>query len=116
MNEMADEWAKLAAEEPDSRRVEWPGYSDGTEARPMPLIPRSLKREISQKKWAEARRWAGGRVSQKKHKPPAKQRPDGMVSKRLASRFCKLGAHRYLTGQCLSWTKSRPTAQCWWCS
>jgi len=48
-NEKADEWAKLAAEEPDARGVEWLGYSDRTEARAMPL-PRSLahlKREIS---------------------------------------------------------------------
>jgi len=57
-NEKADEWAKLAAEEPDARGVEWLAYSDRAEARSMPL-PRSLsniKREISEKKWAEARR------------------------------------------------------------
>ena len=60
-NENADEWATTAAEEPDIRGVEWLSYSDGT-ARPMP-IPRSLvnlKREISEKKWVEARQWAGG--------------------------------------------------------
>jgi hypothetical protein len=63
-NEKAYEWAKLAAEEPDARGVEW--LQGGT--RPMPL-PRSLahfKREISEKKWTETRRWAGDRVSQKK--------------------------------------------------
>ena len=27
-NEKADEWAELAAEEPDARGVEWPSYSD----------------------------------------------------------------------------------------
>ena len=56
-NEKADEWAKIAAEEPDARGVEWLSYSDRNEARAMPL-PRSLahlKREISEKKWAEAR-------------------------------------------------------------
>jgi len=59
-NEKADEWAKLAAEEPDARGVEgleWISYSDRPEARSMPL-PRSLAnimREIAEKKWAEAR-------------------------------------------------------------
>ena len=41
--------------------VEWLNYSDRTEVRAMPL-PRSLanlKREISEKKWAEARQWWG---------------------------------------------------------
>jgi len=48
-NEKADEWAKIAAEEPDTRGVEWLNYSDRTEVRTMSL-PRSLanlKREIS---------------------------------------------------------------------
>ena len=56
-NEKADEWAKIAAEEPGAREVEWRSFSDRMEARMMPL-PRSLanlKREISEKKWAEAR-------------------------------------------------------------
>ena len=60
--------------------------------RPMPL-PRSLahlKQEISEEKWAEARRWAAGRATGSIYKLPSKQRPDGAVagsSKRLASRF-----------------------------
>ena len=29
----ADKWAKLMAEEPDARGVEWLGYSDPAEAR-----------------------------------------------------------------------------------
>jgi hypothetical protein len=41
--EKADEWAKLAADEPDAHGVEWLRYSDRTGARPMPL-PRSLAR------------------------------------------------------------------------
>ena len=52
-NEKADERAKLAAEKPDARGVEWLAYSDRAEACSMPL-PRSLaniKREISEKKW-----------------------------------------------------------------
>jgi len=50
-NEKADEWAKIAAEAPDTRGVVWLDYSDRTEVRAMPL-PRSLaklKREISEK-------------------------------------------------------------------
>jgi hypothetical protein len=88
----ADEWAKLAAEEPDARGVEWMRFSVRNRARPMPP-PRSiahLKREISEKKWAEARRRAGGRVTGKKYKLPSKQRPDGTVAsstKKLASRY-----------------------------
>jgi len=43
-NEKADEWAKLAADEPDAKGVEgleWMTYSDRPEERSMPL-PRSL--------------------------------------------------------------------------
>jgi len=64
-NEKADEWAKIAAAQPDARGVEWLSYLDRNEARAMPL-PRSLahlKREISEKKWVEACQWAGGRTS-----------------------------------------------------
>jgi ribonuclease HI len=60
-NEKADEWAKLAVEEPDSRGVEWLGRADQYGRRPMPppTAPRSLanlKREISERKWTEAHR------------------------------------------------------------
>ena len=75
-NEKTDEWAKVAAEEPDTRGVEWLNYSDRTEMRPMPL-PRSLanlKREISEKKWAEARLWAWGRTSKTKYRMPKSQK------------------------------------------
>jgi hypothetical protein len=77
----------------------------------MPL-PRSLahvKREISEKKWAEARRWAGGRVSTKKYRLPRGQRPDKTVassSKRLASRFYQLKTGHCLTSQYLEWTRN----------
>jgi len=94
-NEKADVWAKLAAEEPDTRVVELLAYSDRVEAHSMPL-PRSLaniKREISKKKWAEARSWARGRTSKMKYRMPRSQRPDGTVAgstKKLASRFYQL--------------------------
>ena len=119
-NEKADEWAKLAAEEPDTRGVEWLHYLDRTEARPMPL-PRSLaniRREIYGKKWAEARKWAGGRSSKQKYSLPDTHKPDATVpgsTKRLASRFYQLKAGHCRTGQYLHWTKSRPDPQCWWC-
>jgi len=44
---------------------------------------------------------------------PSSQKPNGAAarsSKRLASGFYQLK-----TGHCLTGTKSRPTAQCWWC-
>jgi len=122
-NEKADEWAKLAADEPDARGVEdleWLTYSDRPEARSIPL-PGSLaniRREISEKKWAEARTWAGGRTSKKKYKMPDSQKPDGTVAesnKRLASRFYQLKMGHCRTGQYLHWAKARLTAQCWWC-
>jgi len=106
-NWKADEWAKLAAEEPDAR---------GVEAHAMPL-PRSLarlKRENSEKRLAEAKQWAGGRASRKKHKMPCRQKPDGTVARRskwLASRFCQLKTGHCLTGQYLHWTKNQPAQQ-----
>jgi len=118
-NEKADEWAKIAAEEPDTRGVEWLNYSDRTEVWAMPL-PRSLanlKREISEKKWAEACQWAGGRTS-KKYRMPKSQRPDDTVAgsiKKLASRFYQIKTGFCLPGQYLNWTKNWPTPQCWWC-
>jgi len=107
-NEKADEWAKLAAEKPDARGVD-----------PLQRSLAHLKWEISEKKWAEARQWAGSRISKAKYKMPAKQKPDGVVAgsaKRHASKFYQLKTGHCLTGQYLNWTKSRPTPQCWWCA
>ena len=114
-NEKAYEWAKAAAEEPDTREIEWLNYSDRTEDRPMPL-PRSftnLKRWISEKKWLEALRWAGGRASRKKYKMPDSYKLDGTVAestKRLASRYYQLKEGHCRTGQYLHWAKVRPNA------
>ena len=52
-NEKADQWAKTAAEKPRTRGVE--------HLVPLPRSLANLKREISEKKWAEARQWAGWR-------------------------------------------------------
>jgi len=119
-NENSDDWAKIAAEEPDTHGVEWLNYADRTEVRPMPL-PRSLanlRREISEKKWAEAWSWAGGRASKKNYKMPESHRPDGVVAgstKRLASRYYQMKTGHARTGQYLHWTRARPSAECWWC-
>jgi hypothetical protein len=68
-NEKADEWAKLAAEKPDARGV-----------KPLPRSLAHLKREISEKKWAEARQWTGSWISKAKYKMPARQKPDGVAA------------------------------------
>jgi hypothetical protein len=97
-------WPTSGPDEPDAHGVEWLQYSDRTEVRPMPL-PKSLaylKREISEKKWVEARRWTGGQVAAKKYKLPREQRLDitaASSSKRLASRFYQLKTGHCLTGQ-----------------
>ena len=109
-NEEANKWAKIGAEKPGSRGVE--------HLVPLPRSLANLKREVSEKKWAEARQWAGGRTSKAKYRLPKSQRPDGAVAastKRLASRFYQLKTGHCLTGQYLSWTKKRPTLQCWCC-
>jgi len=90
-NEKADEWAKLAAEEPDANGVEWLAYSNRAKARAVPL-PRSLahlKREIRRR----SGRRGPGTGSKKKYRMTRSQRPDGTVAgstKRLASRAYQL--------------------------
>jgi len=109
-NEEADKWAKVGAEKPGARGVE--------HLVPLPRSLANLKREISEKKWAEARQWAGARTSKAKYRLPKSQRPDGTVagsSKMLASRFYQLKTGHCLTGQYLKWTTRRPSPQCWWC-
>ena len=86
--------------------MEWLRYLDRDEARAM-LLPRSLahlKREITEKKWVEARQWVGGWTSKKKYTMPKSQRPDGVVAgsaKRLASRFCQVKTGHCHSGQYL---------------
>jgi len=68
--EKADEWAELAAEEPDARGVEWQDTRAGRRhARCRSRSLAHLKQEISKKKWAEARQWAGGQTSKKYRMP-----------------------------------------------
>jgi len=85
---------------------------------PLPRSLANLKREISEKKWAEARQWAGGETSKTGYRMPKSQRPNGTVAgstKRLASRYYQLKTGHARTGQYLHWAKVCPTAQCWWC-
>ena len=56
---------------------------------PLPRSHANLKREISEKKLAEARQWAGGRTSKTKYCIPKSQKPDDAVAgstERLTSR------------------------------
>jgi hypothetical protein len=108
--------AKLAAERPDARGVEW--LMRGARPAPFPRSVAHLKWQISEKKWAEARQWARGGATSKKHMMPREKRPDKTVaesSKTHTSRFYQLKTGHCLSGQYLNWTKSGPTAQCWWC-
>jgi hypothetical protein len=60
---------------------------------PLPRALAHLKREISEKKWSEARRCAEGRITAKKYRIPDKQRPNRAAdgcSKRPAGRFHQL--------------------------
>jgi len=111
-NEKADEWAKIAAEEPDTRGVEWLSYSDRTEVRAMPLTRSlaNLKREISEKKW---------RPDLQDDIPDAKKSEAGrrgiweIQEDRLT--FYQVKTGHCLTGQRHNRTKNRSTPQCWWC-
>jgi len=119
-SDKADGWAKIAAREPETRGVQWLSSSGRRELRaaPLPRSLASLKLEISEKKWAEARQWAGGRALKTKYRMPKIQNPDGAVAdstKRLASRYYQLKTGHACTGQYLRWAKARPDAQCWWC-
>jgi len=98
-NEKADKWAKQAADEPDARGAEWMGHSDKYGRRRMNL-PRSLtniKREISEKKWEESRKWAEERIKGKKYRMSETQQRNRAVAKspkRLTGRFHQLRTGR----------------------
>jgi len=96
-NEEADRWAKIGAGKPDT-----------CEVKNLVLLLRSLantKRKISDKKWMEARQWAGGQTSKKKYCMPNSQKLDGTVansSKRITLRFYQVKMGYYLMGQYLN--------------
>jgi hypothetical protein len=85
---------------------------------PLPRSLPQLKREISEKKWAEARRREGDRVSQKNYKLPAKQKTYGMAagsSTKHATRFYQLKTGYRLTVEYINCNRNRSSAQRWWC-
>jgi hypothetical protein len=85
---------------------------------PPPRSLANIAREISERKWSEARQWAERRITAKKYKMPVDQRPDRAVAgcpKRLAGRYYQLKTGHCLTGQYLKWTKNRGSAKCGWC-
>jgi len=53
-NGKADEWAKLATEEPEVHGVGWLRYETGTGA----ALPITQAGDLRKKKWTSARRWA----------------------------------------------------------
>jgi len=84
---------------------------------PLPRSLANLKRKISEEKWVEAWRWAGGRTSKTKYRMPKSQRPDGTVAASTMACLTVLpdqdGA---LPDRAVpQLTKKRPTPQCWWC-
>jgi hypothetical protein len=84
---------------------------------PPPRSLANIKREISEKKWTEARQWAEGRINAKKYKmgPDRPTRAVAGAPKRLAARWYQLKTGHCLTGQYLEWTKNRDSAKCGWC-
>jgi len=117
-NEKADEWAKLAGEEPDAHGVEWLSHADRYGRRPMPppTSRANIRREISETKWAEAREWAEGRITARKYSLPADQRPGRAIAgstKRLANRPVLPAEDGALPD--LKWPKNQADAKCRWC-
>ena len=56
-HQKADEWAKVAVEEPDTRGMEWLQTAGGAvQQMPLPRSFTNFKQEISEKKWAKARK------------------------------------------------------------
>jgi hypothetical protein len=82
---------------------------------PLPRSLAHLKREISEKKWVEARSWAGRRVSSKKYRLPREQRPDKVVVGQLQEACLKVlpAEARALPHEYLGWMGNQPTAKCW---
>jgi len=71
-NEKADEWAKLAEEKPDTRRVE---AHDAASQIPCTPWARDLQEEVGR-----GTTIVGGRTSRKKHRMPGKQKPETAVA------------------------------------
>jgi len=83
-NEVADQWAKLAAGEPDAQGVEWlsttnPDGSVSTRKFPLPRSLANVKRGFSEQKRENAKNWAKkqlARTRNRKYRPGEKTKPD----------------------------------------
>jgi len=77
---------------------------------PLPRSIASIRREIAEKKWEEARNWSEKRIKKRKYKLSEKMRQNAAVArgpKRLAERFHQLRTGHCHTGQYLEWTGTR---------
>jgi len=126
-NVKADEWAGLAADEPDDHGVEWLTLDN----RPRPMSRSAslahLSRRIPVTKWEEAKDWCYGPPEAPRIDNPSyatkckrwrKNCPDPMPAKapkRLASRFYQMKTGHALTGKYLKHICSRESDACWWC-
>jgi len=120
-NEVADQWAKIAADKPYERGVEWLTI-DNRSRRMPPASLAHLSRQIAEKKWEEAKNWAYTRVTNPaynvKCRPWRQNRPDpgpAKTRKTIASRYYQLKTGHALTGQYLKWIGRREDDICWWC-
>jgi ribonuclease HI len=120
-NEKADEWAKVAAGQPESHGVEWHTI-DNRPRRMPPVSLARLSRQVTEKKWEEAKGWAYSRITNPSYNVKCRQwrknRPDpapAKARKGIASRYYQLKTGHALTGVYLKWIGSREEDTCWWC-
>jgi len=120
-NEKADEWAKVAAGQPETHGVEWLTV-DNRPRRMPPVSLACLSRQVAEKKWKEAKDWAYSRISNPSYNVKCrrwrKDRPDpapAKARKGIASRYYQLKTGHALTGMYLKWIGSREDDTCWWC-
>ena len=83
-NEVADEWAKLAASEPDGHGVEWLARADGTRLPERATSLAHLRRRATEKKWPEARSWCERRNLNKGYVLRKKGKQDCLPGRRNA--------------------------------
>jgi ribonuclease HI len=120
-NEEADQYAKIAAEKPHERGVEWLTIDNRTRRMP-PASLAHLSRQIAEKKWVESKNWAYSRITNPaynvKCRPWRRNCPDpgpAKTRKATASRYYQLKTGHALTGQYLKWIGSKDDDMCWWC-
>ena len=117
-NEVAAEWARRAASEPDDHGVEWLAHADkySRQSKP-PASLAHLKRRDSEKVWPEARPWCERRQLNKEYVLRENGKPDPTptrAEKRTASRDYQLNTRHALRGVYLERTNNRPDDHCRW--